>query len=134
MKVRTLGVGTVIALVGWFALTPINIVKAAARSGEQLAQNEEHAKRQGQQWQGHDKDDQWYQGQRGHWYQDRKQKWQWRGAKGDEWYQGQQGHWYDLGSGWLGNGWQFQSTDLICNNQVATAVGEGISRPTVKGW
>lgn len=55
--------------------------------------------------------DQWYQGQRGHWYRENN-NWQWRGAQGDQWYQGQRGHWYQEP-----NGMRFGSAGLVCNNQ-----------------
>ena len=43
--------------------------------------------------------DEWYQGQRGHWYQEGNRQ-QWKGAKGDQWYQGQRGHWYREDKRW----------------------------------
>jgi hypothetical protein len=52
--------------------------------------------------------DEWYQGRRGHWYQE-KNGWQWRSTDADDWYQGQRGHWYEEP-----NGWQFGSAGIVC--------------------
>jgi hypothetical protein len=54
--------------------------------------------------------DEWYQGQRGHWYRENN-RYVWRGAQGDEWYHGQRGHWYKQR-----NGWQFASERVVCDN------------------
>ena len=113
MKVKALLIGTTLALAGWFALAYASALKSPSLSGYQFAQNEQHERDHGQL--GHERKnpgDEWYQGQRGHWYQDRNKKWQWRGVQGDQWYQGQQGHWYQEN-----NGWQFQSQGLVCNDQ-----------------
>ena len=49
-------------------------------------------------------EDDWYQGQRGHWVHQGK-KWRWESTHGDEWYEGKQGHWYQDRKGWhwIGN-------------------------------
>jgi len=68
MKAKSLLVLVVAALAGWLALCP-----AATAAWE---------------------DYEWYQGQRGHWYQDRHDRWHWIGVEGDEWHEGHRGHWY----------------------------------------
>ena len=115
MKLKILFTSTTIALAGWFALASAGAFNGSALAGDQassgyrVAQNEEHPGHEIQR--GHDRDDEWYQGQRGHWTQDHN-RWQWQGAQGDEWYQGQRGHWYSEP-----NGWQFGSDGLVCNAQ-----------------
>ena len=50
------------------------------------ARHEDKTHHEGEQWQGKGaKDDEWYQGQRGRWYQEGN-RWQWRGAGGDRDY------------------------------------------------
>ena len=79
MKVRILVVGTTLALTGWFALASASSLKPSSVPGEaviqneQIAQNEERRERN---------DDEWYQGQRGHWHQE-PNGWQWRGDRDD---------------------------------------------------
>ncbi len=69
----------------------------------------------------------WYQGERGHWRQDKENgKWRWHRAKDQdhdhdedtakqngqwEWYQGHPGRWRNEHGGW-----HFFSQDLVCNN------------------
>jgi len=97
MKARSLLTGTALALAGWFALAPANMLKAAALPGNQVAQNEWNQGQRGQSHhekqpnpgrylgsnkQDHDGDrDEWYQGQRGHWYHE-STRWQWRADSG----------------------------------------------------
>ncbi len=108
MKARTLVTGAILALAGWFALAPASTLKAASLPGYQAAQNEQghHKREEGA------RADEWYQGERGHWYKEHNQ-WQWRGAEGNQWYQGQPGHWYNNGPR---EGWQFQSNYVVCDN------------------
>jgi hypothetical protein len=76
MKVKTLLTGTTLALAGWFALASASTLKSPALPGYQVAQNEQHERNQGQR--GHDgknPGDEWYQGQQGHWSQE-KNGWQ----------------------------------------------------------
>ena len=116
MKAGTLLTTSAIVLAGWFALASGGGFKNSAYAGDQSARNDQRQEYQApQQYQvprGADRDNEWYQGQRGHWRQDRDHRWQWRGAQGDEWYQGQRGHWYDES-----NGWQFGSQGTVCNDQ-----------------
>ena len=123
MKVKTLLTAATLALAGWFAfastLQSPALAGDQALPGSQVAQNEqheqEHQEQQHKEQRGHAPKvlkDQWYQGQRGHWYHE-NDRWQWRGAPpGDQWYQGQRGHWYQES-----NGWQFGSEGLVCDNQ-----------------
>jgi hypothetical protein len=140
MKARTLVTGTILALVGWFALAPASTLKAESLPGYQVAQTERH-QRGRKQAREHKQErqrrgvraDQWYQGQRGHWYKEHN-RWQWRGAEGNQWHQGQQGHWYNNGQR---NGWQFQSNNLVCDNnglncgygRYLPANGQGMVNP-----
>jgi hypothetical protein len=113
MQARTLLKGTALALVGWFALAPVNMVRAGSpQPSFQVAQNEHYNGHLGPAWNNKKDHDEWYQGQRGRWYRGKDKEWQWRGDHGDQWYQGQQGHWYKEN-----NGWQFGSDGLVCNNQ-----------------
>jgi hypothetical protein len=117
LSAASLALVTSFALAGWYApafASPLEALSGNSHSqaGYQVAEDE-HERERGDD---HDKsrhqrDDEWYQGQRGHWDRDHD-NWQWRGAEGDEWYMGQRGHWYDQGN----NGWQFGSDGLVCNN------------------
>jgi hypothetical protein len=114
MNVKILAVGTTLALAGWFALASAAPLKSPSLSGYQVAENdhnERHQEGRGHDWK--DRDDEWYQGQRGRWHHD-NDGWQWRTApgEGDEWYQGQRGHWYQES-----NGWRFGSGGMVCNDQ-----------------
>ena len=110
MKAKPLLTGTTLALGVWFALASASPLKSPSLPSYQVAQNEQHERHQGQpSHERKDRDDEWYQGQRGRWYQENN-RWQWRGAQGDQWYQGQRGHWYSEP-----NGWQFGSAGLVCN-------------------
>jgi hypothetical protein len=112
MKVRPLLTGTTLALAGWFALASASTLKSPSLPSYQVAQNEQHERHQEQPAHGRkNQNDEWYQGQRGHWYQENN-RWQWRGAPpGDQWYQGQRGHWYNSEP----NVWQFGNAGLVCN-------------------
>jgi hypothetical protein len=111
MYTKNLFKTTLVALVGWFALAPINCALAAGpQTDYRVAQNESYSGA-GPAW-----DQQnlhyvdWYQGQEGQWHHG-PNGWQWHGNRGDEWYWGQRGHWYKEH-----NGWQFGSDGLVCNN------------------
>jgi len=112
MKIRAITAGTTLALVGLLGLASANPldhsvnVERQVGPSYQIAQDEHH-----EMYREHHDDDDWYQGQRGHWDRDHDHP-QWRGTQGDQWYQGQPGHWYQER-----NGWQFGSTGMICNNQ-----------------
>lgn len=114
MKAKTMMTVGMLALAGWLAaaVTLPSCARAADQTGYQVAQNDQHPMHQ----EHHGRApkvlaDQWYQGQRGHWYKEHD-RWQWHGAQGDQWYQGQPGHWYQES-----NGWQFGSAGLVCNDQ-----------------
>jgi len=137
MKIKTSVI--VIALVvaaGWFAVASAGTLKSPSLAVYQVAQNDqgeyhqgqperdqnqrqqaqpEHNRNQRRQVQPAHREknpgDEWYQGQRGHWYNENN-RWEWRGTTGDDWYQGQRGHWYRES-----NGWQFGSAGMICNNR-----------------
>ena len=69
MQARKLLKGTALALVGWFALAPVNLVKAASPQPTfQVAQNEHYNGHLGPAWNNKKDHDEWYQGQRGRWY------------------------------------------------------------------
>ena len=136
MNRRMIVVIAALVVIGW-----LGVVAASPRSaivpltatnlkGYQLADNDdaEHRNRDDVEHRDkddamhHDKDDamhrdkdeawDWYQGQRGHWNQDKDdKKWRWQGADNDQWYQGHPGHWYQEKEGW-----RFATPDLICNN------------------
>jgi hypothetical protein len=131
MKGKTLLTGSAIVLAGWFALASGSAFRSPAYAGDQSLSGSQSARNGERDYQvprGADRDDQWYQGQRGHWRQDHN-RWQWRGAQGDQWYMGQPGHWYSEN-----NGWQFGSQGTVCNDQGrncrqggnAPANGEGM--------
>jgi hypothetical protein len=116
MKAKTLLTGCAIALASWFALVSgSSVFQNSAYAGDQSltgnrsARNEQQAEHPAQR--GAVRDDQWYQGQRGHWRQNHDRL-EWQGAQGDQWYQGQPGHWYKES-----NGWQFGSQGTVCNDQ-----------------
>ena len=94
MKTITPFACTVLALVGWFAVAPAGTLKSSPLAGYQLAQNQEneHHHGYGHDWKDQDEwhhkhsrydrenpGDQWYQGQRGHWYNESK-RWQFRSS------------------------------------------------------
>ncbi|MBV8450683.1 MAG: hypothetical protein JOZ29_00215, partial [Deltaproteobacteria bacterium] len=118
------------ALVGWLALASASTINGSAGgyqslAGVQLAQMEPA---QSHPWpQKHEGDDEWYQGQRGHWYKDHD-RWVWRGAEGDQWYMGQRGHWYREK-----RGWQFGSDGLVCNDRGRDCRRGGYLPPNGEG-
>jgi len=67
MKTRTLLSGAALALAGWFVLAPARMVQSASLPSYQVAQAQRY------------ENDQWYQGQQGHWYKE-KNTWQFRSA------------------------------------------------------
>lgn len=137
MKVKVILTTTALALAGWLAVasaTPLRSSApdgARALSGYQVAQNDDHEMRRDAMPRGDRRpdrdDDEWYQGQRGHWDKD-GDHWRWRGAQGDQWHQGQRGHWYQEQ-----NGWQFGTDGMICNNQGRNCRRGGYLRPNGEG-
>ena len=67
MKAKTLLTGTTLVLAGWFALAPASMLKSASLPSYQVAQNQRY------------ENDQWYQGQQGHWYKEHN-AWQFKSA------------------------------------------------------
>lgn len=139
MNVKSASIAIILALAGltlaaWCApagADPVNGSAASYRSSmsyrvaqmEPNEQREEHHKWQEK----HDRDDDWYQGQRGHWDRDHN-RWQWHGAQGDEWWMGQRGHWYQEQ-----NGWAFGSDGLVCNDQGRNCRQGGYVPPNGEG-
>ncbi len=131
MKARSLVIGTVLALVGWFALAPASTLKAASLSGYQVAQTEQHQREhtQERQWKGV-RNDEWYQGQRGHWYKEGN-RWQWRGAeKATSGTKGSEGTGTTMVSLTAGN---FKAPTWSAIIMVLIAVMDAICRPTGRG-
>jgi hypothetical protein len=76
--------------------------------------------RQAHEMSAHDEENEWYQGQQGHWHREGN-SWQWKSTHGDQWFQGRQGHWYREKNGWQWygndgdeyrqgrNGWQWSA-------------------------
>ena len=131
MKAKALFTGAIIALAGWFVLAFASALQSSALAGDQalagyqVAQGDENREHQAQR--GHDRDDEWYQGQRGRW-SEHQHRWQWQGAQGDQWYQGQRGHWYQES-----DGLQFGSDGSVCNNQGRNCRRGGYIPPNGEG-
>jgi hypothetical protein len=77
MKTSSLLAAIPLILTGWLAFALTSVANAATPSSFQVAQNEEHEEHHQGQHYGHDRDDEWYWGQRGHWYHE-KHGWQFR--------------------------------------------------------